>query len=110
MSRGAARLKISVHEVRGLVDYELRHFVAAQVPDDAQKPGICVWKVTERFTGNWLMRGQFLVVYPTGPSIEGSAESEPSHFFPAHNCSPVSSPHDQRFLPHGPFVSAKLLP
>ena len=27
------------------------------------------------------MRGRFPVVFPTGPSGEGSAASEPSHFF-----------------------------
>lgn len=35
-----------------------------------------------KITGDWLMRGRFPVVYPTGPSKEGSAESEPSYFLP----------------------------
>lgn len=38
------------------------------------------WKATVGLTGNWLMRGRFPVVNPTGPSTEGSASSEPSFF------------------------------
>ena len=39
------------------------------------------WKATAGFTGDWLMRGRFPVVYPTGPSREGSAVSEPLFLF-----------------------------
>jgi hypothetical protein len=45
------------------------------------EPGSCVWEGYRGLTGDWLMRGRFPTVYPTGPSEEGSAESEPSFLF-----------------------------
>src|SRR6185503_21342455 len=55
------------------------------------EPGSCVWEGYREIIGDWLMRGRFPTVYPTGPSEEGSAESEPSFCSSSLTCSPVSS-------------------
>ena len=57
-----------------------RNNLLAQDPTQAQNQGPAFWEGYRVIIGNWLMRGRFPTVYPTGPSEEGSAESEPSFF------------------------------